>query len=279
MRMEATIAVTGLHTRSGPWWRWTGCRSRCCRLAAAVAGGLAVAWLGPGVAGEGIGVGGGELPDAVEEAADHQELVVGVADQEVPGAADEVAEDFLVPAAVAWVVSTSWRRRSPGSGRRRMYPAFSRRSRTVVTPPVVKPSSPARAVGASVGPRRRGHPGHLTETGIRHGNGLSTGASRHRLVHRRLPAAVKENAMHPLTSAPKARPRTRRSVSDIETGLREKADTAMCEDDGYPVIAVEQLARLNPRAGAEDLRPIEWDGGVDDSLCLEAAGKLAQLCW
>jgi hypothetical protein len=90
---------------------------------------------------------------------------------------------------------------------------------------------------------------------------------------------VKENAMHPLTSAPKARPRTRRSVSDIETGLREKADTAMYEDDGDPLVAVEQLARLNPRAGAEALRAIAWDGSVDDGLCLEAAGKLAELCW
>ena len=62
-------------------------------------------------------MGGGELPDAVEEVADHQELIVGVARQEVPGAADEVAEDFLVPgggglcglhylaATVAWIGS------------------------------------------------------------------------------------------------------------------------------------------------------------------------------
>ena len=35
-------------------------------LAAAVAGGLGLAWPGPGVAGEGISMGGGELPDAVE---------------------------------------------------------------------------------------------------------------------------------------------------------------------------------------------------------------------
>jgi hypothetical protein len=90
---------------------------------------------------------------------------------------------------------------------------------------------------------------------------------------------VKENAMHPLTSAPKARRRTRRSVSDIETGLREKAGTAMYEDDGDSLVAVEQLARLNPRAGAEALRAIGWDGSVDDGLCLEAAGKLAELCW
>jgi hypothetical protein len=53
----------------------------------------------------------------------------------------------------------------------------------------------------------------------------------------------------------------------------------MCEHDGYPLIAVERLARLNPRAGAEALRAIEWDGSVDDGLCLEAAGKLAPLCW
>jgi hypothetical protein len=33
------------------------------------------------VAAESIGVGGGELPDAVEEAADHQKLIVGVVRQ------------------------------------------------------------------------------------------------------------------------------------------------------------------------------------------------------
>jgi hypothetical protein len=90
---------------------------------------------------------------------------------------------------------------------------------------------------------------------------------------------VKQPAMHPLTSAPKARPRTRRSVSEFETGLREKADTAVYEDDGDLLVAVGQLARLNPRAGAEALRAIAWDGSVDDGLCLEAAGKLAELCW
>ena len=66
-------------------------------LAAAVAGGLDIAWSGPGGAGEGIGVGGGELADTVQEVADHQELIVGVAGEEVAGATDEVAEDFLVP--------------------------------------------------------------------------------------------------------------------------------------------------------------------------------------
>ena len=50
-------------------------------LAAAVAGGRCIAWPGPGVADESIGVGGGELPDAVEEAADHQKLIVGVVRQ------------------------------------------------------------------------------------------------------------------------------------------------------------------------------------------------------
>jgi len=49
------------------------------------------------MAAEGIGVSCGELPDAVEEVADHQELVFGVVSEEVAGAADEVAEDFLVP--------------------------------------------------------------------------------------------------------------------------------------------------------------------------------------
>ena len=88
-----------------------------------------------------------------------------------------------------------------------------------------------------------------------------------------------ETAMHPLTPAPKARPRTRRSVSDIETGLRENVGTVMYEGDGDPLVAVEQLARLNPRAGTEALLAIAWDGSVDDGLCLEAARKLAELCW
>ena len=48
------------------------------------------------MAGEGVGVGGGELPGAVEEVADDLELVVGVGRQQVAGAADEVTEDFLV---------------------------------------------------------------------------------------------------------------------------------------------------------------------------------------
>jgi hypothetical protein len=71
-----------------------------------------------------------------------------------------------------------------------------------------------------------GRPGDLTQTGTRAAGGLRAAGSGHRLAHQRLPAAVKEPAMHPLTSAPKARPRTRRSVSEFETGLREKADAA-----------------------------------------------------
>jgi hypothetical protein len=51
------------------------------------------------------------------------------------------------------------------------------------------------------------------------------------------------------------------------------------EDDGNPLVAVEHLARLNPRAGAEALRAVAWDGSADDGLCLEAAGKPAELCW
>ena len=52
---------------------------------------------GPGVTAEGIGVSRGDLADAVEEVADHHELVVGVVREDVAGDADEVAEDFLVP--------------------------------------------------------------------------------------------------------------------------------------------------------------------------------------
>ena len=50
------------------------------------------------------------------------------------------------------------------------------------------------------GPRRRGRPGDFTETGIRRGRGPPAAASGHRLAHQRLPAAVKEPAMHPLIS-------------------------------------------------------------------------------
>jgi hypothetical protein len=71
-------------------------------------GGFGIAWPGPGVAGEGIGVGSGELPDAVQEVADHQELVVGVLSEEVAGAADEVAEDFLVPVGGGLIAESAW---------------------------------------------------------------------------------------------------------------------------------------------------------------------------
>src|SRR5262249_59952986 len=49
------------------------------------------------LAAQGVGVGGGELPGAVEEVLDDPELVVGVGRQEIAGAADEAAEDLLVP--------------------------------------------------------------------------------------------------------------------------------------------------------------------------------------
>ena len=52
------------------------------------------------MAGEGVGVAGGELPGAVEEVANDLELVVGVGRQQVAGGADEVAEDLGVAAAV-----------------------------------------------------------------------------------------------------------------------------------------------------------------------------------
>ena len=97
MRMQATIEVTGLRKRFGPAVALEGLLFTVLPLAPATAGGLGMAWPGPGVAAEGVGVGGGELPDAVEEVADYQELVVGVVSEQVPGAADEVAEDFLVP--------------------------------------------------------------------------------------------------------------------------------------------------------------------------------------
>jgi hypothetical protein len=57
-----------------------------------------------------------------------------------------------------------------------------------------------------LGPRRRGRPGDLTETGILRASALPTAASGHRLARQRLPAALTEPAIHLLTSAPKARP-------------------------------------------------------------------------
>ena len=68
-----------------------------------------------------------------------------------------------------------------------------------------------------------------------------------------------------------------RSVSDIETDLTEKADATMYEDDEDPLVAAEQLARLDPRAGAEAFLAIACDGSVDDGLRLEAAGQLPGL--
>src|SRR5215470_4100960 len=47
-------------------------------------------------AAEGIGVAGGELPGAVQEVLDDQELLVGVDSEHGAGLADEVAEHFLV---------------------------------------------------------------------------------------------------------------------------------------------------------------------------------------
>src|SRR5215472_10137261 len=67
------------------------------------------------VAAKFVGVGGGELAGAVEEVADHSELVVGVGGQQVAGLPDKAAEDFPVPgsgglgdlhhlaAAVSWI--------------------------------------------------------------------------------------------------------------------------------------------------------------------------------
>ena len=79
MRVEATIEVTGVRKRFRQAVALDGLSFTVLPLAVAVAGGLGMAWPGPGVAGEGIGAGGSELPDAVQEVADHQELVVCVA--------------------------------------------------------------------------------------------------------------------------------------------------------------------------------------------------------
>ena len=44
-----------------------------------------------------------------------------------------------------------------------------------------------------------------------------------------------------------------------------------------PLVAAEQLARLDPRAAAEALLTFACDGAVDDGLRLEAASQLAAL--
>src|SRR5215470_17297428 len=75
-------------TRAGNW-RWL---LRLLSAAARPGAGAGCAV----VAAEGVGVSGGELPGAVEEVVDHQELLVGIAGKEFIGFADEVAEYFLV---------------------------------------------------------------------------------------------------------------------------------------------------------------------------------------
>jgi hypothetical protein len=87
---------------------------------------------------------------------------------------------------------------------------------------------------------------------------------------------IKQSQRRVLTATPSSEI-ARRSVSDIGTDLAEKAGTAMYEDDEDPLVAAEQLARLDPRAGAEALRAIACGGSVDDGVRLEAAGQLPEL--
>jgi hypothetical protein len=51
----------------------------------------------------------------------------------------------------------------------------------------------------------------------------------------------------------------------------------MYEDEEDPLVAAEQLAGRDPRAGAEAFLAIACDGSVDDGLRLEAAGQLPEL--
>ena len=51
----------------------------------------------------------------------------------------------------------------------------------------------------------------------------------------------------------------------------------MYEDDDEHMHAAEQLARLDPRAGAEAFRAIAGDEGADDEQRIDAAGQLARL--
>ena len=60
----------------------------------------------------------------------------------------------------------------------------------------------------------------------------------------------------------------------------ERKPTPLCtKTTETPVSQSSNCSGLNPRAGTEALRAIAWDGSVDDGLCSEAAGKLAEPCW
>jgi hypothetical protein len=84
---------------------------------------------------------------------------------------------------------------------------------------------------------------------------------------------IKQPQRHVLTTTPSYEA-ARRPVSDIENGPHREADTAMYEEDEDPLVAAEQLARRDPRAGADALLAIARDGSVDDGLRLEAAAQL-----
>ena len=65
--------------------------------------------------------------------------------------------------------------------------------------------------------------------------------------------------------------------SRYRNSLIEKAETAMYEDDEDPLVAAEELAMLDPRAGAAAFLAIACDRSVDDGLRLEAAGQLPEV--
>ena len=68
----------------------------------------------------------------------------------------------------------------------------------------------------------------------------------------------------------------RRSVSDTGTDPAGKADSTMYENHEDRIEAAEQLARLDPRAGAEVFWTIAYDGSADDEHRIHAAGRASQ---
>jgi len=82
--------------------------------------------------------------------------------------------------------------------------------------------------------------------------------------------------IHAPPAVPSPKP-ARLPVSDIGTDLAKKADQAMYEDNDDPMDAAEQLARLDPRAGAEAYWAIACHLGADAEYRIDAAAQLARL--
>ena len=109
-----------------------------------------------------------------------------------------------------------------------------------------------------LGPRRRRRPGDLTETGIRRASAPPAAASGHRLAHQRLRAAVTESAMHPLTSAPKARPHTEATIVSTEEDLH---DVVPVQGDPAPADVCRRHDRDRTRDHQQTRRLLDGPAG------------------